>query len=76
MAEIQGAPLVSQLAGQNKIVVDWTHLIRDEKCVDSYFVWMWKDQQIMTQGKKFTIKDFKTKTYTATIKPCVNYNIR
>ena len=44
------------------------------RCVDKYYLWVWKDGQQKGQGKKFIISDKNTQTKIVDIEPCVFHN--
>ena len=46
------------------------------RCVDKYYLWVWKDGQQKGQGRKFIIPDKNTQTKIVDIEPCVFYNFR
>jgi len=73
----KGSPKVSltSTTQKNKILVDWSALIVNKECADNYDVWIWRDGQQKTQGKKFTVSDKNTLTKILDIEPCLNHNI-
>ena len=46
------------------------------RCVDKYYLWVWKDGQQKGQGRKFIIPDKNTQTKIVDIEPCVFHNFR
>jgi len=58
-----------------KVLIDWKESIKNPSCVDEYYVWVWKKgQDKKTQGRKFTISDYKVTSKLIDIEPCVFYN--
>jgi len=60
----------------NKVLVDWSTIIKRSRCVDKYFLWVWKDGQDKGMGKKYIIADKNTQTKVVDIEPCVFHNFR
>merc|ERR1719233_1454188 len=76
-AKWKGPPVVTQpsKAEPGKVMVDWKEGIKNPSCVDEYYVWVWKQgQDKKTQGRKFTISDYKVTSKLIDIEPCVFYN--
>merc|ERR1719233_177578 len=76
-AKWKGPPVVTQpsKAEPGKVLVDWNESIKNPSCVDEYYVWVWKQgQDKKTQGRKFTISDYKVTSKLVDIEPCVFYN--
>jgi len=46
------------------------------RCVDKYYLWVWKDGQQKGQGRKFIIPDKNTQTKIVDIEPCVFHSFR
>merc|ERR1719312_98538 len=71
-------PRVSQPSKSepNKVLVDWSTIIKRSRCVDKFFLWVWKDGQDKGQGKKYIIADKNTQTKIVNIEPCIFHNFR
>jgi len=69
-------PIVSQPSKNDpaKVMVDWTRLIKNSKCVDKYFLWVWPDGTPKTSptAKKVQI-DKSITSKIVEVDPCVGY---
>ena len=45
------------------------------RCADSFEVWVWKDGQEKSQGKKSILTGHQTLKMEVSLEPCVFYNI-
>ena len=55
--------------------MDWSSLITNKECVDQYTVWVWKDGQVKSQGRKFLVSDKNTLNKLVDIEQCLNHHI-
>merc|ERR1711872_883942 len=67
-------PVVSQpsRSDPNKVMVDWSKIVKNPQCVDSYNVVYWADGTPATSAKKVAV-DKNTKSKIVEIQPCVGY---
>jgi len=67
-------PVVSQpsRSDPNKVMVDWSKIVKNPQCVDSYNVVYWADGTPATSAKKIAV-DKNTKSKIVEIQPCVGY---
>jgi len=67
-------PVVSQPSRRDstKVMVDWSKIVKNPQCVDSYNVVVWADGTPSTQAKRISV-DKNTKSKIVDIQPCVGY---
>jgi len=69
-------PVVTQPSRNDpeKVMVDWTSIIKNSKCVDKYFLWIWPDgtQKTSPTTKKIQI-DKSTTSKIVDVEACVSY---
>merc|ERR1711872_638193 len=55
-------------------MVDWTTIVKNSKCVDKYFLWIWPDgtQKTSPSTKKIEIPK-STTSKIVDVEPCVSY---
>ena len=46
-----------------------------QRCADSFEVWVWKEGQEKSQGKKSILTGHQTLKMEVSLEPCVFYNI-
>jgi len=56
----------------NKVMVDWSKILKNPQCADSFTVLMWADGTQKTSATKFQV-DKNTKSKIVDIQPCVGY---
>merc|ERR1711892_913584 len=69
-------PVVSQPSKNDpsKVMVTWTTIIKNSKCVDKYFLWVWPDGTLKTSPTATKVQiDKKTTSKIVDIEPCVGY---
>eukprot|EP00090_Calanus_glacialis_P020617 TRINITY_DN3180_c0_g1_i1.p1 TRINITY_DN3180_c0_g1~~TRINITY_DN3180_c0_g1_i1.p1 ORF type:complete len:593 (+),score=149.12 TRINITY_DN3180_c0_g1_i1:61-1839(+) len=69
-------PIVSQPSKNDpaKVMVDWTSIIKNSKCVDKYFLWIWPDGTQKTSSTTQKIQIAKgTTSKIVEVEPCVAY---
>merc|ERR1712123_557481 len=69
-------PIVSQPSKNDptKVMVDWTSIIKNSKCVDKYFLWIWPDGTQKTSSTTQKIQLAKgTTSKIVEVEPCVSY---
>jgi len=69
-------PIVSQPSKNDptKVMVDWTSIIKNSKCVDKYFLWIWPDGTQKTSSTTQKIQLAKgTTSKIVDVEPCVSY---
>jgi len=69
-------PIVKQPSKNDptKVMVDWTTIVKNSKCVDKYFLWIWPDgtQKTSPTTKKIEIPK-STTSKIVDVEPCVSY---
>jgi len=58
-----------------RALVNWREAIDHPECADKFDVWIWKEGQQKSQGKKTSIPGSQTLSVELTVEPCVFYNI-
>jgi len=58
-----------------RALVNWREAIDNPECADKFDVWIWKEGQQKSQGKKTSIPGSQTLSVELTVEPCVFYNI-
>jgi len=74
---VQGAPSVKAVSSSRpeRVLVDWKASISHPECADSFEVWVWKEGQEKSQGKKSILAGHQTLKMEVSLEPCVFYNI-
>jgi len=67
-------PVVTQPSRNDpsKVMVDWSKIVKNPQCVDSFTVLVWADGTQQTTATKYQV-DKKTMSKMVDIQPCVNY---
>jgi len=69
-------PVVSQPSKNDptKVMVDWSSIIKNAKCVDKYFLWVWPDGTEKTSQTTQKIQlDKSTTSRIVDVEPCLSY---
>merc|ERR1719495_608714 len=76
-AKWKGAPSVKAVSSSRpeRVLVDWQTTISHPECADSFEVWVWKEGQEKSQGKKSILTGHQTLKMEVSLEPCVFYNI-
>jgi len=76
-AKWKGAPSVRAVSSSRpeRVLVDWQTTISHPECADSFEVWVWKEGQEKSQGKKSILTGHQTLKMEVSLEPCVFYNI-
>merc|ERR1719320_2300388 len=69
-------PVVSQPSKNDptKVMVDWSSIIKNAKCVDKYFLWVWPDgtQKTSPTTQKIELEK-STTSKIVEVEPCLSY---
>merc|ERR1712002_73735 len=67
-------PVISQpsRSDPSKVMVDWSKILKNPQCVDSFNVVVWADGTPASSAKKYQV-DKNTKSKIIEIQPCVGY---
>jgi len=76
-AKWKGPPSVKAVSSSRpeRVLVDWQASISHPECADSFEVWVWKEGQEKSQGKKSILTGHQALKMEVSLEPCVFYNI-